>query len=98
MKMLAGLFTLDADFVNVNGHFWKGRDEIEKNHAAPHAMMFKESVWTTVGTRVRFLGPGVAPVHVKWARSEAIRIQTAHHSRHEKDSLRTFSSNKARVG
>jgi uncharacterized protein (TIGR02246 family) len=66
-KALAALFTPDADFVNVNGHFWKGREEIEKNHAATHAMMFKESVWTTLDTNVRFLGPEIALVHVKWA-------------------------------
>ncbi|MFB9267189.1 SgcJ/EcaC family oxidoreductase, partial [Bradyrhizobium erythrophlei] len=67
MKALAALFTPDADFINVNGHFWKGREEIEKNHAATHTMMFKESLWTTLDTSIRFLAPEVALVHVKWA-------------------------------
>ena len=66
MKAAAALFTEDADFVNVNGRFWKGRDVIESNHVETHATMFKDSIWTTVGTSIRFLTPDVALVHVKW--------------------------------
>lgn len=66
MKALAALFTPDADFINVNGHFWKGRDEIEKNHAVTHAGMFKESVWATLDIGIRLLGADMALVHVKW--------------------------------
>ena len=55
MKAAAALFTNDADFINVSGRYWKGREEIEAQHARTHAMMFKESVWTTLDTKIRFL-------------------------------------------
>ena len=48
MDALAGLFTRDADFVQVNGRRWVGTEEIRRNHAAVHAMMFKDSVWKNI--------------------------------------------------
>ncbi|GAB7541351.1 YybH family protein [Cupriavidus sp. 8B] len=66
MDALAGLFTDDAAFVQVNGRRWDGPAEIKKNHALVHAMMFKESVWTNHDTDIRFLAPEVAVVHQTW--------------------------------
>jgi uncharacterized protein (TIGR02246 family) len=66
MDALAGLFTDDAAFVQVNGRRWNGPAEIKKNHAAVHTMMFKESVWSNHDTDVRFLTPDVAVVHQTW--------------------------------
>ena len=66
MKAGAALFTEDADFINVNGWYWKGRDEIEKNHAVLHAGMFKDSTFKTISTNIRFLAPEIALTHVKW--------------------------------
>jgi hypothetical protein len=44
-KAGATLFSEDADFVNVNASFWKGRQAIEDNHARLFAGMFKESTF-----------------------------------------------------
>ncbi len=69
MDALAGLFTKDADFVQVNGRRWVGTEEIRKNHAAVHAMMFKDSVWKNIDTDIRFLSPSIAVVHTTWTLS-----------------------------
>lgn len=44
MKALGALFTGNADFVNVGARHWKGRKEIEEQHAA-RLNQFNESVW-----------------------------------------------------
>lgn len=67
MDALSGLFTEDADFVQVNGRRWHGPAEIKQNHAAVHQMMFKESVWTNLRFDVRFLKPDVAIAHQTWS-------------------------------
>jgi len=65
MKAMAGLVTEDADFVNVGAKHWKGRKEIEAQHAA-RLSQFTESTWTTKTVAVQFLKPDVALVHVEW--------------------------------
>lgn len=65
MKALAALFTDDADFVNVGARHWKGRKEIESEHAT-RLPQFLESVWTTNEVTIQFLKPDVALVHVSW--------------------------------
>lgn len=67
MDALAGLFTDDADFIQVNGRRWIGTEEIKKNHATVHAMMFKESVWKNLNTDIRLLSPSIAIVHTTWS-------------------------------
>lgn len=66
MKALAALFAEDADFVNVAGTWWKGRQEIEQAHARTHATMFKNSTLRVGEVKVRFLKPGVAVAHNHW--------------------------------
>jgi uncharacterized protein (TIGR02246 family) len=66
MKALSMLFAEDADFVNVVGLWWKGRSEIEKQHAAAHADWFKDSRLTMTATAIRFLAPDLAVVHPTW--------------------------------
>ena len=46
MKLLAALFTTDADFVNVGAKHWKGRQTIEVEHTR-RLGQFMESTWTT---------------------------------------------------
>jgi uncharacterized protein (TIGR02246 family) len=60
MDAFAKLYALDADFVNVRGLRWVGREEIIKAHAAVHATMFKASALSIGETTVRFLKPDVA--------------------------------------
>jgi uncharacterized protein (TIGR02246 family) len=66
MQAGAALFTAEADFVNVNGSLWKGRQAIEQNHADLHAKIFKNSAFKTLKIDVRFLTPDVARAHVNW--------------------------------
>ena len=65
MKQLFGLVTEDADFVNVGARHWKGRQQIEAEHAS-RLSQFRESTWTTKAVTVQFLKPDVALVHVDW--------------------------------
>lgn len=65
MHALAALFTVDADFVNVGARHWKGREEIEVQHAA-RLKQFMDSNWTTREISVQFLTPNIALVHLGW--------------------------------
>jgi uncharacterized protein (TIGR02246 family) len=67
MTAMATLVSDDADFVNVWGMHWRGRAQIEREHAERHRAQFKESVWTTREARVQFLRPDVALVHLTWS-------------------------------
>jgi len=60
MDAFGKLFASDADFVNVRGMRWVGREEITKAHAAVHATIFKTSTLKIEDTTVRFLKPDVA--------------------------------------
>jgi uncharacterized protein (TIGR02246 family) len=66
MKALASLATEDADFVNVGAKHWKGRKEIEQQHAA-RLSQFMESTLTFKAVTVQFLKPDIALVHIDWA-------------------------------
>jgi uncharacterized protein (TIGR02246 family) len=66
MKALAVLVTDEADFVNVGARHWKGRNEIQAEHAA-RLGQFRESVWTNKGVTVQFLKPDIAIVHITWS-------------------------------
>lgn len=67
MKVWADLFTEDADFVNVQGRWWKGRAEIEERHAQAHAIRFQESTLSADEVHIKFLTPEIAVVHVLWS-------------------------------
>jgi uncharacterized protein (TIGR02246 family) len=63
---LADLFTEDADFVTVIGRWCKGKKDFYDYHLLLHKVMFKDSVWETTDTQIRFLKPDVAIVHANW--------------------------------
>src|SRR5262249_8628951 len=81
MNALGELFAPDADFVNVTGAYWKGRDQIQLNHsfthgtipidspgiAAPRSIygVFKSSTLQIKEVEVRFLSKDVAVAHVQ---------------------------------
>jgi uncharacterized protein (TIGR02246 family) len=69
MDAFAKLFAADADFVNVIGMRWVGRDAIRQHHAASHATIFKTSTLKIGDTTVRFLKPDVATVRSVWTLS-----------------------------
>ena len=69
MDAFAKLFASDADFVNVIGMRWVGRDAIKQHHAASHATIFRTSTLKIGDTTVRFLKPDVATARSVWTLS-----------------------------
>lgn len=65
-RALAALFAERADFVNVIGLHWHGREEIERAHAEIHATRMKTSHLTVLSLAVRTLRPDVALLHAAW--------------------------------
>lgn len=55
-------FAPDADFVNIVGTVFQGREEIAKRHAGIFASIFKTSRTVVTVRRIVFLGPDVAIV------------------------------------
>ena len=66
MDALAQLFAVDADFVNVVGIWWHGRDEIRQAHEQTHQTIFKASTLVIDSATARFLSPDIAVVHTIW--------------------------------
>jgi uncharacterized protein (TIGR02246 family) len=66
MNSFAAHFAEDADFINVRGWWWRGRDEIERRHAVLHETMFGESSMSLELASARKLCPGVVLAHVRW--------------------------------
>jgi uncharacterized protein (TIGR02246 family) len=66
MSRFAASFAVDADFVNVVGMWWRGRDQIEKEHAAMHAGQFKNSTMRLELAAFKEVGSGVGVMHVRW--------------------------------
>jgi uncharacterized protein (TIGR02246 family) len=66
MRAFANLYAEDADFVNVYGMHWKGREEIETAHRASHETIFRSSKLSASRIEPRLLGADTATVHVFW--------------------------------
>jgi len=66
MKAFAALYADDAEFVNVYGMWWTGRERIQAEHQATHATVFRESHLSAREMRVKFLRPDVASLHMRW--------------------------------
>ena len=66
MEALAGLFTEDAQFVNVVGLWWRGRDEIRGAHEFTHRTLFKLSHLTVADIDVRFPTADIAIARCRW--------------------------------
>lgn len=63
---LRKLVTTDVDWVNVDGGWGKGIEQIVSGHANVHKVKFKDSVLTVNSVEVSGVRPDVAVVHVKW--------------------------------
>jgi len=72
MKAFAQLYTEDAEFVNVFGMWWTGRQRIGAEHAESHAVIFRNSHLTAKEMRVKFLRPEVASLHMRWGLTGAV--------------------------
>ncbi len=66
VKTGCSYFADDADFVNVAGSCWRGRQEIEKNMTQLYAGMFKNIHFNDSETSIRFITPEVAVAHTPW--------------------------------
>jgi uncharacterized protein (TIGR02246 family) len=66
MTRFAECFSEEADFVNVGGWWWRGRQEIEQNHAVLHSTLFKDSTMSLQLAAYKQVSPKIAVVHVKW--------------------------------
>ena len=66
MAAFGELFALDAEFVNVVGLWWKGKNAIQGAHEFTHSSMFKNSRLTILATEVRFPVPQIAIARSKW--------------------------------
>ena len=64
MAAFAAAFCDDADFVNVIGMHWQGRQEIEAKHTVTHRTIFRNSTLQIVEQSVRFLSPSIALAHI----------------------------------
>jgi uncharacterized protein (TIGR02246 family) len=60
MKAMGRLFTEDAEFINVVGMHWRGRDDIVAAHEAYHKTIFKDHRLKTDSINIRSLGGGHA--------------------------------------
>ncbi len=67
MDAFGALFAPDAEFVNVVGIWWKGREQIREAHAFTHATMFRDSRLDLLDTQVRFPAPGIAIARSRWS-------------------------------
>ena len=66
MAAFADLFAPDAEFVNVVGMWWKGKESIRSAHEFTHASMFKHSRLSILSTEVRFPVDEVAIARSRW--------------------------------
>lgn len=66
MAAFARLFAPDAEFVNVVGLWWKGREQIKAAHEHTHATMFRNSRLTISEVGVRFPQPDLALARANW--------------------------------
>jgi uncharacterized protein (TIGR02246 family) len=60
MKAFAKLLREDAEWINVVGMHWHGRDAVVKAHAIFHEIMFKDCRLKTDDIAIRGLGSGLA--------------------------------------
>ena len=65
-ETLAGLFSEDADFVNVVGLWWDNRKDIKRAHAYGLEKIFAKSTLKPGRTKVRQINGSTAVVHARW--------------------------------
>lgn len=62
----ADYYTQDADFVNIFGMAFAGKQEIEERHIKIHESFLKGSIFEVTNLRLREAKPGVVIAHVYW--------------------------------
>ena len=66
MESAATLLAPDADFVNVAGHWMRGRSQFLEHHVRLHQMQMRESRWTNLALTLRALSEQLALAHLEW--------------------------------
>ena len=74
-KAYAALFAENADFTNVFGQSFHGRETIEAQHAKIFTSMFKDSRITSMHSTVRLIDQLFASVDVIWTMSGAVDMK-----------------------
>ena len=74
-KAYAALFAENADFTNVFGQSFHGRETIEAQHAKIFTSMFKDSRITSMYSTVRLIDQLFASVDVIWTMSGAVDMK-----------------------
>lgn len=59
-------FTEDADFINIFGMVFKGREEIEQRHVQILATIYKGSKLEILDTQLREIQPGIILALIRW--------------------------------
>jgi uncharacterized protein (TIGR02246 family) len=65
-KALAGLLSVDADYVTVDGNWLRDRAEFEDWRAHIQPQVFKQGTWTNSALTFRFLQPDIVILHLSW--------------------------------
>ena len=77
MKAMSEVFAPDADWINVVGMRWVGRDQIIFAHTAFHNTMFKTNQQTLVSLSTRQLSPNIAVLFME-AQQDAYMTPSGH--------------------
>ena len=77
MTLYMSVISSDANFVNVNGWWWQGHNEIKDAHIKAHQTAFKVSKAEVVTKKIRFLKPDIAVAQAAWKVYGDVRNPTA---------------------
>ncbi len=77
MKAMSEVFTLDAEWINVVGMRWVGRDQIMFAHTAFHNTMFKTNQQAVLSLTTRRLSPDIAILFME-AEQDAYMTPSGH--------------------
>jgi uncharacterized protein (TIGR02246 family) len=64
---MAALVAPDVDFVNVAGRWLRGVEEFQQWHRQIHRLHLRDSRWSNLRHRYKFLTAELALVHLEWA-------------------------------
>ncbi len=65
-KGSADYYAEDADFVNIFGMAFSGKEEIESRHVKIHETFLKGSIFEVTDLKMREAKPGIVIAHVYW--------------------------------
>ncbi|UUZ72691.1 SgcJ/EcaC family oxidoreductase [Polaromonas sp. P1(28)-8] len=66
MESAADLLAPEADFVNVVGHWMRGRSQFLEHHVRLHQMQMRDSRWTNLSLTLRTHSEKLALAHLEW--------------------------------